>query len=199
VEDKTIKIAFSGFNGCGKDYCADYLQDNFDYRVFSFSDQHKNIAHQLFPWLEFDYPPSEKEIVVFTNPETGEEFTPRKIWETLDILPQIDPAINVEPLDVQIGKYMSLFGSGQRTDGKILIKDVRRPSELDYVKKNGYVLVYIECPNNLDVKFEKDFTERSPGKFQTLIHNESHFKIYNDMRTDRALRELKEIVDGLSV
>jgi hypothetical protein len=198
VEDKTIKIAFSGFNGCGKDFCADYLQDNFDYRVFSFSDQHKNIAHQLFPWLEFDYPSSEKETVVYTNPETGEAFTPRMVWEMLDVLPQIDPAINIVPLDDQIQKYYN-SATWTHNQFKVLIKDVRRPSELEYVKKNGYVLVYIECPNNLDVKFEKDFTKRSPGKFQTLIHNESHFKIYNDTKTDRVLKELKEIVDGVFV
>jgi hypothetical protein len=196
VEVKEIKVALSGFNKCGKDHCADYLKNEHGYKVFSFSDQHKNIARQLFPWLEFDYPSSEKEEVVYTNPETGEGYTPRKVWEMLDLLPQIDPSINIAPLDEQIEKCREIYGL-PKIPLKILIKDVRRPSELEYIKKNGYVLIYIHGSNTEMNWTNLKYMKQTPQCFQSGIWEQSDFKIYNDMKTENVIKQLKEIISNV--
>jgi len=74
-----VKIAFCGRKRTGKDFYADFLRTEFDYKVFSFSDVIKEKARLIFPFMKSDYTQEEKEsLIVHRNSYSGKEYTPRE-------------------------------------------------------------------------------------------------------------------------
>lgn len=138
-----IRIALAGRKGSGKDECAKVLEKHFKFDKFSFSDQLKRIAHELFPWLHEDYDPDIKENVIWVSPYDGREWSPRQIWVALNIIVEIDPDILVNKLHIQ--RMRSLYALCDDTLMRHCIKDLRphNPMELAYCKAQGFVIVYI--------------------------------------------------------
>ena len=96
-----MKIAFMGISGSGKDYLAQHLIDNFNFTRFSFSDQLKKLAHTIYPWLQIDYPPIEKEEALNITVSTGELIlsSPREVWLQLNNLRKVENLIFIRMLE----------------------------------------------------------------------------------------------------
>lgn len=138
------KLAFTGNMYSGKDHFAQYLKEQHGYYILSFSDQLKYIAKDLFPWLKSDYPSDKKNEQVFYNEERGVEYTPRLVWQALDILPQIDPAIFIRRLNIVLAYIES--------DANIIIKDVRRPAELKFIQEAKFTLIHLKINKTLQME-----------------------------------------------
>ena len=139
-----MKIALAGRKGSGKDECARVLQENFGFKVFSFSDQHKRIAHHLFPWLQLDYPQGVKENKIWVSPYDGKEWSPRDIWCALNVIVEIDPDILVR--GVHMDRMRELYKLCDDTLMRHVIKDLRphNPDELSYCVAQDFMIIYID-------------------------------------------------------
>ena len=99
MDKDIVRVALGGRKYSGKDTFTDILEAEYNFTPFSFSDQLKKVARQMFPFMQLDYPSGEKETkIVHINMDTGQEFTPRDIWQALDVLPDIYPMIYVAML-----------------------------------------------------------------------------------------------------
>jgi len=143
---KLTKIALGGPKFCGKDTVADVFVEKYNFTVFSFSDQLKKIAIDLYPFMKYDYPSDDKEtLIVYTNLDTGVELTPRDVWQSLDALPDTYPEIFVNMMEQQVKNFLDTVRQHEMADDiRILIKDVRRPAEIRYAKRFGYHNIYID-------------------------------------------------------
>jgi len=141
-----IKIALSGMKGSGKDYCLELIKKETSCNVisYSFSDQLKNICHELFPWLDLDYPPQEKEHKQFYNRAIDDFYAPRDIWTMMNVIVDIDPKVLVRRVE---SEYRSSMSSGYLDNVDFaIVKDLRphNPEELAFCLKNNFKIIYIE-------------------------------------------------------
>lgn len=144
-----MKIAFTGISGSGKDYLVSHLVKNYEFNRVSFSDQLKKLGTKIYPWLERDYPPIDKEKPLNLTLSSGEVITksPREIWLKLNNLRNIENGIFVRMLGEQL-KMLHV--------DNIVISDIRPQLEWDWCKKEGFTTVYIEPlkkiyePNDFD-------------------------------------------------
>lgn len=190
VNKSVVKIALSGRKYSGKDEFANRFSEEYGFYTFSFSDQLKRIGKNIFPFMKFDYPSEEKEeLVVYVNPETGVKYTPRMVWQSLDLLPEIYPPIFVEMLDELMGRFFENVRKNDIRKVMVLIKDVRRPAELEYVKKQGFYLVYIDTDD------ERSFNEASHHKsefFQDEIKAKADRVFFNSKNNSDWEQKVKE-------
>jgi hypothetical protein len=151
------KIAFYGIAGSGKDYLGNHLVSKYAYQRFSFSDQLKKIASFAFgEWMEYDYPPFEKEQVLNVSTSIGEiiDKTPRRIWLLVNSLRNVEDGLFIRMLNDEFHRTGS---------PRSLITDVRTAKEADWCKRNGFTLIKIVSttdiydPNEFD-KQQDDFT-----------------------------------------
>lgn len=135
--------------GSGKDYCLELLKKEdsngtpTELISFSFSDQLKKICHELFPWLEADYAPSQKEKPIHLSPD-GVWYSPRDIWTAMNIMVEIDPMILVRRVE---SEYRSSMSSGYLDNADFaIVKDLRphNPEELAFCLRNDFKIIYIE-------------------------------------------------------
>lgn len=146
-------IALMGVSGAGKDYIADYLVNNHCFTRFSFSDQLKRLANQIYPWLNLDYPPIVKEEPLNITLESGEKITksPREIWLHLNSLRDIEKDIFIRMLAEEI---RSIREAG-RVDN-ILISDIRSSDELEWCKSSNFSVIYIKHKKQIYKEYEID-------------------------------------------
>jgi len=134
-----MKLAIMGVSGSGKDYVVDVMKDEFMFTRFSFSDQLKKLGDMIYPWLNADYSPEEKELPLnYKIPETGEVITdsPRQIWLKLNKMRDIENELFVRMLAEQVSKtYVDNY----------VISDVRTQNEYDWCLYHGYTLVMIKA------------------------------------------------------
>lgn len=135
-----MKIAVSGMKRSGKDYCVDIVKSLYKVEVLSFSDHLKDICHDIFPWLQLDYEPEDKEKIVFYGHVSGRHYTPRDIWTMMNIVVDIDPDVLVRKVDREI-QHARISETVQH----LVIKDLRphNPSELYCCERNGFDILFI--------------------------------------------------------
>ena len=144
-----MKIAFTGIAGSGKDFLVNYLVQEQGFTRVSFSDQLKKLSKIIYPWMEQDYPPYEKEQPLNITLSSGELITktPREIWLHLNLLRQIEDGLFLRMLQEDIDSL--------DTD-KIVISDIRPKIEWDWCKNNNFTTIYINPtkqiyePNDFD-------------------------------------------------
>ena len=144
--NRPIKLAFSGMKGSGKDYCLELMKNKKPVELihYSFSDQLKKICHELFPWLDLDYPPQDKERKQFYNRAIDDFYAPRDIWTMMNVMVDIDPKILVRRVEAE---YRADQSSGLvQTADFVVIKDLRphNPEELAFCLANQFKIIYIE-------------------------------------------------------
>lgn len=201
MEKIDIRVAFSGPKFSGKDTIVEMYSNMLDRKlcilgqqwprvaVDSFSDVLKKIAHDFFPFMAFDYSSEAKEtLVVYKNPDTGVEYTPRMIWQALDVLPEIYPDVFVNQVE--------RFITETDTWPVHIIKDVRRPAELRWVKANGFKLVMIETddPRSLNATHKSEsFYEMFREHTDYVIVNNKNVENYEHILDEQLVRMTFEL------
>ncbi|PCE68815.1 adenylate kinase [Salinivibrio sp. YCSC6] len=149
-----MKIAFMGVSGSGKDFLARYLIDEHDFIRLSFSDQLKELANHIYPWMEKDYFPEEKTLPINITLSTGESIkhTPRDIWLHLNKLREIEDRIFIRMLSEELINLEERYKENQN----IIITDIRSNDEFIWCKNNGFIVIYIERSNNNYEKYDID-------------------------------------------
>lgn len=186
----TTKLAFSGGDFAGKDTMLNLLSDY--YHSLSFSDGLKKIANDIFPWCNLDYPPEQKEnSVIHINRDTGVNYTPRKVWETLDVLAQIDPEVFIRPVKELLWDIIN-----SSVNKRVIIKDIRRPCELEFCKQQGFTIVFIQTDDERWLnKLEND--NRLIIQFRKVIEEYSDFKYMNSKKNENWQNDMKIFVREL--
>lgn len=143
-----MKLAFMGQSGVGKDYIVDILVNKYPYTRVSFSDQLKKLTVKIYPWMEQDYSPEEKELPI--NKEVNGKLitkTPREIWLKLNVLRDIEDDIFIRMLEEEI-QILS--------NDKIVISDIRTKRELEWCRQNGFTIIAVKSikPVHPDNKFD---------------------------------------------
>lgn len=143
-----MKIALGGIAGSGKDY----LAKSTNFTRFAFADELKKECARIFPWLEKDYSPIEKEQPLACG------MTPRQIWiHVAACLRKVDEDIFIKKLQ----DHMEMVN----VDNKI-ITDVRSRKELEFCKSQGFTTIFIDPskqiyePNDYDkdvLSFSQEF------------------------------------------
>jgi dephospho-CoA kinase len=172
-----MKLALTGVSGAGKDHMVSLLVQSGFVR-YSFSDQLKEVACSIFPWLEKDYPPIVKEQPLSISTKFEEiTMSPREIWLTINKLREIEDSIFVRMLDDKISKQ----------NGDFVISDVRSDFEYEYCKQEGYTIIFVEpskriykesgmdslvqTRKNECIVFENNFDADSEIRFLELINS----------------------------
>ena len=193
MDKDIVRIAFGGRKYSGKDTFTDILEAEYNFTPFSFSDQLKKVARQFFPFMQLDYPSEDKETkIVHTNLDTGQEFTPRDIWQALDILPEIYPMVFVEMLKQEFITFVETCRAHQINKAmRVVIKDVRRPTELRYTKGQGYYLIYVDTDD------ERSFNNKAQHKsesFQEEIKAKADSVYFNSKKNPNWEKDLREFL-----
>ena len=131
-----------GVSGSGKDYLAKHLLQNYNFARFSFSDQLKQLAHAIYPWLDVDYPPIKKEEKLDIKTCTGEiiSHSPREIWLQLNDLRKVENRIFIRMVEYEIAQYQENVTSQLNN---IVITDIRSNEEFKWCKENSFKILYI--------------------------------------------------------
>jgi len=169
------KLALVGEAGAGKDFVVDVLVRDYDFTRVSFSDQLKKIAIKIYPWMEKDYHPDEKEIPLNITLSTGELITktPREIWLELNSLRKVEDMIFVRMLEAEI----SLLNVPN-----IVISDIRTKNELEWAKENEFTIIYLHNENSTHEKNSFDDFARS-------LSDKTDFYLENDMNGEQFIHD----------
>ncbi|CAH1570880.1 Adenylate kinase [Vibrio owensii] len=149
-----MRIAFMGISGSGKDFLSEHLINNENFTRLSFSDQLKKLSNQIYPWMEVNYQPEQKESPLNITLQTGEVIThsPRDIWINLDHLRNIEEKIFIRMLEDE----MSRLNESNPTMDNIVITDIRSNSEFLWCQENRFTIVYVSRKNNNYKKYDID-------------------------------------------
>jgi len=202
VNNSTIKIAFSGKAGSGKNTAVnifkkyihkDYHKKKLWARVFSFADPIKEIARKYFPALPRKYffgkSAYRSHIIPNTKDIYGNDLTVRKLLQ--DIGSQ-GRKYNENIWTDNIMSSVKKFDNYNGTYGKwvVIVSDVRFINEFNTLKENGFKLIRIKRDvEELDDLSEKeqdliydsqfDYIVDNNGSKQDLIDN--LYKIYQNV------------------
>ena len=134
----SIKIGLVGKAGTGKDTVAAYLMAVYGFKKFAFADRLKEIDYELF------------------GPTEGKNR--KRLQEFGQFCRTIDPDVWVKQLDKRLQGYT----------GNAVITDIRQKNELDYCKRNGFVIVKITC--QLETRLQRMKERGDNFSFETLFH-----------------------------
>lgn len=181
-------IALTGEKRVGKDYLTNYMVTQHGANRLSFSDTVRDIADELFPWLNsYDYLHDDSKDKVVDHPKNVFGLTPRQIWIKLNEL-----RLNVDPtmfLDKFIrDKYEKLTIDPDFYDPERLwiITDMRMWEEHQWIASQEIPVIKIvsDKPSDLlvtdayvralqeddvDFVFKNEFTKGSLFDFRDLI------------------------------
>jgi hypothetical protein len=117
------RLAFYGPMSCGKTTCADYLVNNYGYTKLSLASKLKAIAYELYG----------------VNGKDGDNR--RVIQELGDKLRSFD--------DDVFTKWLLATVKEKYAYNKVVIDDLRLPREAALLRKNGFYLVQVQCPDEV--------------------------------------------------
>ena len=179
ISKSRFRIALIGKRRAGKDYLCSKLP--FEFKVLSFSDRLKEIAKYIYPWMEFDYSPDKKEQIIAHRIENGKivQFTPRQIWNMLDMLRLVDDYVFIRDVVRQID---------ENVDCNIIIKDVRKIDEFNMLRLKKFKFVYVE--SNFS---PKDLDEHDTLVDKLLAHQADFH--YKNLVGDENLSELVDFIE----
>ncbi len=172
-----MKLAITGISGSGKDYLVDILVNDYSFTRVSFSDQLKKLAVKIYPWMEKDYRPFEKEQPLDIVLSSGEHITktPRKIWLHLNLLRDIEDGLFIRMLEEEISTI----------EGNIVISDIRTENEWNWVNANGYRTIYID-------PLKKIYTPKTFDDFSISLKNKTNYVFENDFSGHKRFKKFVE-------
>jgi hypothetical protein len=163
-----MKLALMGISGAGKDYLAEHLCSIHDFTRLSFSDQLKELATNIYPWLKRDYPPLVKEepLDILTSQNERITASPREIWLHLNHLRNIENSIFIRMLD---SKFQAEIYSS------VVISDLRTSEELTWCRANDFKVIYIRPSKSVYQSYNFD---------EEIERNKSHADYVFENRFD---------------
>lgn len=141
-----MNISLSGFIGSGKNTVANILQENYGYKVISFSEVLKDTVAHLFSWDRVMLEGDTKESRDFRNTKDeywskilGYEVTPRKMMQI----------IGTELFQYHFHKNIWVHSLYKRhehdiNNGNIIFSDSRFKHEMDFVKSLNSKIIFVE-------------------------------------------------------
>lgn len=151
IKKKILIITGEKFSG--KDTLSKPLLDNYNFERRSFSDFHKELSRQIFPWLELDYPSDRKEVPL-DNGYT--KLSPREIWETVDKLRVVDPYIHARRMYRELSDEIFAETSSGDLPQHIIITDLRTKEEYELMR-----LLQQTYYSDIDMKFVRISSSRT--------------------------------------
>ncbi|MBE3649172.1 nucleoside/nucleotide kinase family protein [Paenibacillus polymyxa] len=176
----------------GKDEVARYLADNYGYTQFSFGDELKRYAHELFG-------------------EPAPDEKPRELYQWFgQAVRERDPDIWVRKCFEAIERYAVEKRSLARYFREIprplsaVISDVRQPNEYAALQSAGYVLIRVEAPDA--VRIDRAIKSGDVFNYADLVHDTetaldgyaADFTVDNSGSLDKLHAQIDEIVAYLS-
>ncbi|MBX0320303.1 AAA family ATPase [Shouchella clausii] len=150
-----MNIGITGKIRSGKDTVGRYLVDNHSYTQFAFGTRLKEQFFNTFPWMNIEGKKPRKNIQMF-----GQQCR------------AIDPEVWVKQCFQDIDQW-----NHYRSEGQVVITDIRQPNEFKKCKEEGYFIIRVEADEDVRIKrmiengdvFEKEDlyheTELSVDKF----------------------------------
>jgi len=176
-----MKLVFTGLAGSGKDFLADYLIKNYQYKRIAFADTLKTTVADIFPFIKEFYSPEEKELPL--NIEISGKIitkTPRDVWlETSSFLRQYDELYFHNKTLENIKKSLD-------NKDNIIITDLRMMQEFEDLRELGFTIIHINNPtNNYPLnKFDeqiKKFSVNCDYYFTNNMNGTQEFKEFLDI------------------
>lgn len=175
------KIAICGRARAGKDEVANRLRLYHDFKTLAFADKMKDLAHRAFPHVE-------------RNPK------PRRLYQQFgEAICAIDPQVWIRHVERDMDGYIEFIAGSSYSAANIVITDLRKPSEYEWARANGFSIVRVSAPEELRLKRAKQSLE----KFEPadLAHDtESYvdgFEVDCEIVNEGTLDELYAKVDAV--
>lgn len=171
---KYLKIALAGLMRSGKDTVAEYLINRYNFKRYAFGDELKRYYHELFGDSE-------------SKPREGYQWFGQ-------VMRQHKPDIWVRKCFDNIEKENNKY---------IVISDLRQPNEYEKCQLEGFILVKVECDDELRLK--RILEKNDKFDMKNLQHEtESHidnfeydYIIKNDGSLDELYKQVDEIINTL--
>jgi dephospho-CoA kinase len=180
-------IAITGKMRSGKDEVAKYLVSRYGYTRFAFADELKRYYHELFGRAD-------------AKPREGYQWFGQVMRER-------DPDIWVRKCFDAINRrrYYCLEHEEDEDNFRCVISDLRQPIEYDRCRKEGFIIVRVNCPDHIRLararKAGDAFTEEDMGHEteQRVDNFKVDFEIDNGRTLDETYRQIDNVMRSLTV
>ena len=188
-------IGFMGLAGSGKDTCAEYLVQKYDFVRYAFGDKVKDLARCLFDFSEEQLYGSKKEIV-----DTRWNITPRESFQILGtefgqfFLNKKFPHLNVPNREFWSKQFEHWYNNEHEKNKslRVVISDVRFLHEVNTIKNlNGYIIQIIR-PSLVITKMYEHLSEMEQNYIPQGLINKT---INNDKKKEDLLNKLIKILN----
>lgn len=171
-------IGFCGLKRAGKDTCADYLVSNYGFTKISFADPIKDVCKILFNFNDDQLYGNSKEII-----DPIWNVTPRNTFQFIgtDLFRN-----NINKLIPNIEKdfWIKVLQNKLDFDKKYVIADVRFPNELNFIKKNGGIII----------KINNSSCVQSDHEAENVSILDSDINIDNNSTKEELYKQLENII-----
>ncbi len=162
-------IAFCGHRGSGKDTCADYLVEHYQYKKATFAQPLKEVLKILFQFNNHQLYGNEKEIV---DDRWG--LSPRHAMQL----------VGTEMIRFHLPDYFVKFMELNLTK-KMVISDLRFLNEAEMLTKHGAIIILVE-------KDHLDDPHLSEQEYKLINY---HYVIHNKGSKEDLFKELETLLD----
>lgn len=179
-----MKIALTGKMRSGKSTVAEYLKANYGFTEFAFGDALKRFVHAIF----------------------GESSAKdRDLYQWFgQTMRSRDPDVWVRRLDEAVCDHFKSrppVGAAKR----VVVSDLRQPNEYEYLRREGYTIIRINCPE--DIRVDRilesgDYFEQSMLDHETEWHVDTFdvdFEVENSGRWIDMAEQVDVIMRELGV
>lgn len=176
-----MKIALIGKMRSGKDSVGEYLTEKYGYKRYAFGDGIREIIEQFYP-------------------DVLEKGKPRYHLQYLgQALRHLDEDVWVKYLLKKVSTHEEYFYSCFKYYPNIVVTDTRQKNEVEKLRANGFIVVKIDCPQEIRLErmkkngdnfSEKDLNHDTEKQVDLSIPD---YTIVND----KGLEELYAEVDKL--
>lgn len=177
-------FAFMGEYKSGKDFLCDHLVQTQGALRLSFSDEVRQLATDIFPWLPFDISAEEKD-VPFKHEQNPNNLTPRQIWLLCGKVRDVDPHYFVNKF---IEHNDAILDQCFRDDNLFVITDFRTPQEWDFLRSAMIRVVKVEredrtgLPPNDFEEYVRKFTGYTTKFINRMNGTDDFDKFYTQFR-----------------